>query len=311
MNRRQFLQSGAAGIAAMSTSAAIAAPAPSPLYQDGLSPWPFVLNASTIRPTPLVDKIRVAHETGWDGIELWVRELEEYEQAGGNLKELGQDITERGMYVPNVIGLWDSIPATQEEFDAMLPTSRERMRMCADVGSKHVAVLPFPDREDYDHYWGAARYADLLKISRDEYGVIGALEFVGFTKGVNRLGFASGMAIDANDKDACIIADTFHLWRGGSGFNGIRHLNGKFIADFHWNDVGPEADPNTGGDADRIYPGDGILPLDDALQQLAEIGYTGPLSLELFNRAHWESDPVEVAATGLEKMRANVRSAMG
>src|SRR5690606_40616787 len=118
----------------------------------------------SIRPTPLLDKVRVAHETGWDGIELWVRELEEYEQAGGNLKELGQDITERGMYVPNVIGLWDSIPATQEEFDAMLPTSRERMRMCADVGSKHVAVLPFPDREDYDHYWGAARYADLLKI---------------------------------------------------------------------------------------------------------------------------------------------------
>jgi len=196
--------------------------------------------------------VKVASETGYDGIELWVRELEDYEKGGGNLKELGEDITERGMYVPNVIGLWDSIPATQEDFDAMLSTSKERMRMAADVKSKHVAVLPFPDREDYDHYWGAARYGDLLKISRDEFGVIGALEFVGFTKGVNRLGFASGMAIDANDPDACIVADTFHLWRGGSGFQGVRHLSGKFIADFHWNDVGPDADVNSAGDADRI-----------------------------------------------------------
>jgi sugar phosphate isomerase/epimerase len=281
------------------------------MYQGGLSPWPFVLNASTIRPTPLVDKIRVAHETGYDGIELWVNELEEYETGGGNLKELGQDISERGMYVPNVIGLWNSIPATQEEFDASLPKSRERMRISADVRSKHVAVLPFPDREDFDHFWGAARYADLLKICRDEYGIIGALEFVGFTKGVNRLGFASGMAIDANDADACIVADTFHMWRGGSGFNGVRHLNGKFIADFHWNDVGPAADPATADDKDRIYPGDGILPLTDLLRQLAEINYTGPLSLELFNEEHWKSDPVQVAAVGLEKMRANVRAAMG
>jgi len=309
VNRRQFLQAGAVGLAAAGAGAS--AQHAVPMYQEGLSQWPFVLNASTIRPTPLVDKIRIAHEIGYDGIELWVNELEEYEKGGFSLKELGQNISERGMYVPNVIGLWNSIPPTREEFDAGMPKTRDRMRMSADVGSKHVAVLPFPDREDYDHYWGAARYAELLKISRDEYGVIGALEFVGFTKGVNRLGFASGMAIDANDADACVVADTFHLWRGGSGFGGVRHLNGKFFADFHWNDVGPAADPASAGDADRIYPGDGIFPLTDLLRQLAEIRYTGPLSLELFNREHWEMDPVEVAAVGLEKMRANVKAAMG
>ena len=309
-NRRQFFQAGAAGLAAAGIPAAVSAQEAAPTrYQDGASPFPLVLNASTIRPTPLKEKIRVADEAGFDGIELWVRELEDYEKAGGNLKELGQELRERGLSVPNVIGLWDTIPPTQEEWDAILPTSRERMRMCADVGSTHVAALPFPDRDPFEHRWGAARYADLLKIGKEEYNIIPALEFVGFVKGVNRLGFASGIAIDANDPDACIIADTFHLWRGGSGFNGVRHLQGKFIADFHWNDVGPEADPNTGGDKDRIYPGDGILPLVDVLKQLAEIKYTGPLSLELFNETHWKMDPAEVAATGLAKMKANVQAA--
>ena len=76
---------------------------------------------------------------------------------------------------------------------------------------------------------------------------------------MNRLGFASGIAIDTNDPDACIIADTFHLWRGGSGFNGLQLLNEKIIANFHWNDIGADAVPEGTGDASRILPGDGIV----------------------------------------------------
>ena len=38
--------------------------------------------------------------------------------------------------------------------------------------------------------------------------------------------------------------------------------------------------------------------------------FCGMLSLELFNRTYWEQDALEVARTGLEKMRASVRKAM-
>ena len=43
---------------------------------------------------------------------------------------------------------------------------------------------------------------------------------------------------------------------------------------------------------------------------LKAIDYTGPLSLELFNREHWEQDLKQVAATGLEKMREGIRTAL-
>ena len=309
MNRRQFFHVGAAAGAAIAAAAPAAAQAPKP-YQDGVSQWPFVLNASTIRPTPLKDKIRVTKDAGYDGIELWVRELEDYEKAGGNLTDLGNEIADLGLSVPNVIGLWDGMPATQEEWDKILPTSRDRMRICAAVKSKHVAVLPFPDREDFDHRWGTDRYRDLLRMGRDEFGVLPAFEFVGFAKGVNRLGFSSGMAIDANDRDAGIVADTFHLFSGGSGFNGVRHLNGSFIADFHWNDLPGDLAPEAARDEHRIYPGDGVLPLAPLLKDLLAINYTGPLSLELFNKEHWAMDPKVVAETGLRKMREVVEKAL-
>ena len=35
-----------------------------------------------------------------------------------------------------------------------------------------------------------------------------------------------------------------------------------------------------------------------------DAGYTGVISLELFNPNYWEQDPAEVARIGLEKMQA-------
>ncbi len=312
LSRRGFLQSTAtAGAALGATTAVVAAAAEPKRYQGGVSPWPLSMNTSTIRPASLQDKIKVTAEAGWDAIELWINDLEKYEAEGGNLKDLGNQIKDLGLYVPNVIGLWNSIPATQEEWDANLETTRTRMRQSADVGSIHVASIPTPDREDFDVKWGADRYRELLRIGREDFGIVVAIEFIGFLKGLNKFGMAASLAVDSDDPTACIIADTFHMWRGGSGFNGIGLLNGKAIANFHWNDIG-EGTPTEGtGDGSRIYPGDGILPLEQALRDLKAIGFNKTLSLELFNEEHWKTDPKIVSETGLRKMteciaRANV-----
>ena len=278
-------------------------------YQDGASPWPLSLNTSTISPASLQDKIRIGDETGYDAIELWMNDLEKFEAEGGDLEALGAEIRDRGLFVPNVIGLWNCMPPTQEEFDKSLEPTRNRMRLSAAVGSQHVAAIPTPDRADLDLKWCADRYRDLLKIGRDEYNIIPACEFVGFFKGAHRLGQGAAIALDANDPDACLIADTFHLFRGGSGFEGIRHLNGDFIAVFHWNDVPSEPPREEQRDQHRIYPGDGILPLKQVLNILKEIGCYAPLSLEMFNREHWEQAPKVVAETGRRKMLELIASA--
>lgn len=315
MNRRSFLKfSAGAGLASatapLAATAAATSAVASKTYQDGASPWPICINSSTIRPAALADKIRVAAEAGYDGIELWINDLEEYEAAGGSLEDLGAEIRGRGLFIPNIIGLWSCMPATKEEWEQSLPATRERMRRSSEVGSLHVAAIPAPDRPDFDIKWGADRYRDLLKIGREEFNISVAFEFVGFLKGIHRLGQAAAIALDADDAHACLVADTFHLYRGGSGFEGIRHLNGDFIAVFHWNDVPANPPREELGDEHRIYPGDGILPLKRALQLLAAINYRGPLSLEMFNREHWAQDPALVAKTGIEKMRAMIASAM-
>ena len=63
-------------------------------------------------------------------------------------------------------------------------------------------------------------------------------------------------------------------------------------------------------DAHRVYPGDGVAPLRELLRDLRRSGFRGVLSLELFNRDYWQQDALTVARTGLDKMRAAVRSSL-
>lgn len=266
------------------------------------SAWSITLNTSSIRPASLDEKIRAASEGGYDGIELWSNEISEHAQAGGSLEALGRRLADLGLVVPNVIGLWNWMPESDGERPETLSRARRQMEEAAQVGAVHIAAVPTPDRPDIDLLWAAERYRELLDLG-EEIGIIPAIEFVGFLQGVNRLGEASAIAIEADHPRACLVADTFHLYRGGSGFGGAKHLAPSFLACFHFNDV-PATPPQFElKDADRIYPGDGILPLPQLLADLRGTGFRGPLSLEMFSRDHWKQDPLEVARTGMAKIR--------
>ncbi|MCX8065725.1 MAG: sugar phosphate isomerase/epimerase [Candidatus Hydrogenedentes bacterium] len=313
MNRRKFIRNSLVGLGLVTAVTDSRSEHKSlenrSRYQNGVSPWPLVLNTSTIRPASLEDKVKITAGAGWDGIEPWISELEEYEKKGGNLKDLGKQIKDLGLMVPNVIGLWDSMPEGEEAFRESLKVTRNRMRMASDIGSKFVAAIPGPDRENFDVKWGARCYKELLKIGEEEYNIRPAVEFVGFFKGVYRFGQACAIAIDADDPRACIIADTFHLFRGGSGFSGLNLVQGDLIAHFHWNDVPGDVPREEQGDSHRVLPGDGVLPLKEVLITLKKIGYKGCLSLEIFKRDLWESDLRKVAELGLQKMIECVRGA--
>lgn len=108
-SRRNFLQCSSLAGAGLAALAPLSASEKT--YQKGASPWPICFNTSSIRPATLDKKIEVTVAAGYDGLEPWIEELEEYEKAGGNLQDLGKRLSDLGLFVPNVIGLWGAIPA--------------------------------------------------------------------------------------------------------------------------------------------------------------------------------------------------------
>ena len=137
------------------------------------------------------------------------------------------------------------------------------------------------------------------------------LEIWGHSANLSRLSEALYVATECGHPQACLLLDVYHLYRGGSSFDGLKFAAGPGLPVLHFNDY-PAAPPRTElQDKDRVMPGDGIAPLGQIVRDLAAGGGTTALSLELFHRGYWEQDALTVAKLGLEKMRGIVEEAMG
>src|SRR5262249_46185971 len=274
-----------------------------------IKPWPLCLNTSTIRPASLLDKLAIAAESCYAGIELWNDDLIQFEQQGGSLDEIRRRAQDFGLAVPSVIALFDWMQSEGESKRKAFEEARRRMVQAATVGAHHIVASPVPDNQNLDIGHAAGRYRELLELG-SQLGVLPAMEFLGFFHNVYQLEQAVTIARQADHPDASIVLDPFHLYRGGSGFGGLTVLSNMKISICHFNDS-PFTPPQfEQGDGDRIYPGDGILPLVQMLRDLTSIGYDGYLSVELFNPDYWQQDLRKVARTAREKTEAIRNAAM-
>ena len=292
-----------------------------PLAARPAPPKRFCLNTSTVRqpqgdwgkPRPIVESIALAAGAGYGAVEPWVSEIEDYVKAGGTAHELGRRIADAGLEVPNAIGFAEWLVADPARRKKGLEQAKRDMDLVRAVGSPCLAAPPVgatggQSRRDDPSATApvgladaAERYRALLDIGLG-LGVTPLVEVWGFSKSLSKLGEVWYAAAECGRAGGRVLPDIYHLYKGGSDFEGLKLLSGAAVGVFHVNDY-----PNIGRgkiqDADRVYPGDGVAPVRDILATLAAIGYGGYLSLELFNRAYWKQDPKLVAATGLQKMK--------
>ncbi len=153
----------------------------------------------------------------------------------------------------------------------------------------------------------AERYEALAEIG-DKAGVIPMAEVWGFSKTFTTLNETLQAALASGHPKACVLPDVYHLYKGGSSFADIKKLtNGNFQV-LHINDY-PDIPRGKIADKDRVYPGDGVAPLTQLFKDLRDMKYTGLVSLELFNPDYWKQDPMLVAKTGREKVKAAMAKA--
>lgn len=276
-------------------------------------PFGYCLNTSTIsgQKLDLIQLIEIAAKAGYQAIEPWIREMEQYVQGGGNLKDLGKRVADRGLTVESAIGFTEWIVDDDARRKKGLEETRRCMDLVKQIGGKRLAAPPVgaTKQADLNLHKAAERYRAILEIG-DKIGVVPQLEIWGFSQAISRLGEAMQVAIEAGHPQACVLADVYHLYKGGSNLAGLALVNGNALHVLHCNDYPAKPTRNDITDAFRVYPGDGVAPLKELLLLLKRIGFRGMLSLELFNRDYWKQDALTVARTGLEKMKAVVRKSL-
>lgn len=274
----------------------------------------YCLNTGTIRGQRLsIDKIvEVAAKAGFNAIEPWINEIEDYRKAGNSLSDLRKKIADLGLTVESAIGF----PQWAVNDDAQRAKGVERakyeMDLMAQIGGKRVATPPSGVNRTpgLDLMKVVERYRVLLEIG-DQIGVVPQLEFWGASANLNKLSQCMFVAIETGHPKACVLPDVFHMYKGGSDFNGLKLCSAQAIQVFHINDYPADPPREQINDGARVMPGDGIAPLTQILRDLNAAGGRKVLSLELFNKKYYEMDALEAARIGIEKMKAMVKKALG
>ena len=264
----------------------------------------FSLNTSTIRgqKLPLPEMIEIAARAGYDGIEPWMMEIEAYLKEGKTVASLKKLASDAGLEFFDCIGFPTWMAQDEEKSKTGFAQMEKEMGILAELGCPRVAAPAIGTDAPLDLLKAGERYKKLLDLGR-KTGVMPQLEFWGAFPSFFHLGQAMAVAAAADDKDAKILADVYHLFRGGSGFEGMKMLDGHAIDIFHMNDFPSDIPRTEQQDKDRVMPGDGGAPMQELADTLKSKGQPIILSLELFNPTYYAMDAFEVVKTGLGKMK--------
>lgn len=319
VDRRSFLNSAAltglgAGLSALNTAPEAAVARSSRPVGGNENGFRYCLNTSTIRGQELgIEKeVDIAATAGYEGIEPWIPTLRQFVEKGGKLSDLKKRITDSGLTVDSAIGFAQWIVDDEQKRKEALEEARRDMDMLREIGGTRIAAPPVGAHQMESpmiSLFAAAERFRALQDLGDQLNVIPQLEVWGFSRNLSRLGEVLFVAGETGHPRSCLLLDIYHIFKGGSDFNGLQLISDNPLQVFHVNDYPAMPERGEMNDSHRVYPGDGIAPMSQILNSIGGQGRSITLSLELFNRDYWKEDALEVARTGLLKMKACVAAA--
>jgi 2-keto-myo-inositol isomerase len=270
------------------------------------SNFSYCLNTSTIsgQKTGFLKEFEITAKAGYNGIEIWVRDLEKYVQEGGNLKDVKKYVDDLGLTIENAIGFAQWAVDDENTRKTGMEQLKREMEMLKKIGCKRIAAPPAGATSPplLDLFEVAKRYREVMELG-DQTGILPQLEIWGPSANLHHISQALFVASATGHSNACILPDVYHMFRGGSPYESLKLMSGSSIEMFHFNDFVDTIPREKQKDSDRVYPGDGAAPFNQIINYLKDSGGKKVLSLELFNPEYWKKDALKVAKTGLKKMK--------
>jgi len=306
LNRRQVLKT--LGLTAGASLLQLPASAKEISRQANTS-FKYALNMSTIRGQKLgfVKELEVASKAGFGSVEIWVESFQTYLKEGGSIKEAKRIIDDLGLEIENAIGFARWIVDDEAVRNAGLKQLREEMEQLAGIGCKRIAAPPSGANSAnaalIDLNVVTERFITILEMG-EQTGVKPMLEMWGASPNLKKISQVLYVVTESGHKDARALLDIFHIYKGGSSFDSLPFVGKAAIDIFHVNDYPAGILPAKISEPDRVYPGDGIAPVRQALQAIKDPNKQIIISLEVFNQSYYQQDALLVAQTGLAKMKA-------
>jgi 2-keto-myo-inositol isomerase len=204
-----------------------------------------------------------------------------------------------------VAGLWEPNPTRA----ASLENLRKRCEMFAALGLSRVyASTATTQKVTLDDYkTGVDNMREAGEVAK-QFNMSLRIEFVRTSSFISTLTTLLTMTRTAAHPNLAPMFDCYHFWSGLNKLEDLDLIRPGEIGHVHFQDV-PDMPRELLDNTTRIIPGDGVSPLIRILDKLADKGYVGPLSVELFLPKFQQGDPFEVAREIRQKAEAVMRQA--
>lgn len=262
-------------------------------------------NGNSTLPYPFLLDVRVAKETGHDGLIVVADKLRRYLAAGFTARDATAALA--GLPVLGLNNVWDIERATPEGRAALFRECEDACALAAAIGCPGVQLLTGP--VDPSGAYRDPLRMDLASVRRaattnlERIGEIGRRHGVGFYveplawTPLRSLRDVVGILVDAAQDNVGIAIDFWHLWSVGTEPAEVARLDARAIRSVDVCDgLGPA---RTAGTADqrsrRVALGHGDIPIERWVDAVRSTGYDGTWSCELWSPPHWELDPWRIA----------------
>jgi 2-keto-myo-inositol isomerase len=261
------------------------------------------LNGATIMTTPTDRHLRIARETGYDGVEVRAERL----LANPDEVAASADIVQPAeVWSLNGIQL-QLTPEGVLDRGRLAAEMAPRLQICRRLTAAYLLVVP-PRAAGADRERAIGAMRDGLAILRDaaaSHGIGIAFEFLGFADcPIDTPQLAGRVVADLPGVE--LVLDSCHWHASGAGSLDAFPIDR--LAMVHLNDA-PAIPPRDIEDADRLLPSRGVIRLTELVGTLRAAGYRGPWSLETFNPDYWAAPPEEIAAQGRATIAALLATA--
>lgn len=271
------------------------------------------MNTSTLLAyeLPVDQQIKMVSDAGFDGIELWMRDVRAYTDKGGGPAQLKEILEAGHLTLENMIAFSKWCSDDAEERKKAIDELRDEMLLIAKLGGKHIAApvqgIETLDRTKFDEY--AERYKAILQLEA-ETGVLPIIELWGMGA-LNKVADCAHIVIGSGHPKATLLLDIYHIHRGGNDWDTLDCINGGRLPVIHMNDYPATPSYELLKDSDRVLPGEGVCLFDEVIPKLYHAGFRGAFSVELFNKEYWANmDAATLLAKSYESTRQVLESAM-
>ncbi|GAA0480576.1 4-hydroxyphenylpyruvate dioxygenase [Paractinoplanes deccanensis] len=241
----------------------------------------------------LEDRLDAAAAAGFDGVEIFENDLIASSSSPESIRARTRDL---GLSIDLYQPFRDAEGAPPDRFAAVERRMRAKLDLMARLGADTVLVCSSvaPDTIG-DDALAAAQLRTLADLAA-ERGMRIAYEALAWGRHVSTWDHSWEIVRRAGHPALGLCLDSFHVLSRGSDFAGIRSVPGEKILFLQLADAPRLAmDVLQWSRHHRLFPLQGGLDLAAFTQAVLDAGYTGPLSLEVFNDVFRQADPHRTA----------------